>query len=196
MLKKISDMQQIICVTYSMWQGGILTAYSTNKLLYAADYPTADQWSFTQTIYNTYLIYLPSFVCALDNLSPSLRFPSEKSELSTRLLLLYECGLLALTSQQIALHWFGRGVASSVLYTKAGLRKMVSCGCLRPRPFPLLLSLWGPVRPRYFPSLIDSRERLLAAGAERVMCRNIFVCQKINDILSMLWNQQEFSFKL
>lgn len=56
-------------------------------------------------------------------------------------------------------------------YSKAGLRKMVSCGGLRPRPFPLLLSLWGPVRPRYFPSLIDSRDGLLAGGAVSV-CEN------------------------
>lgn len=50
-------------------------------------------------------------------------------------------------------------------YSKSGLRKMVSCGGLRPRPFPLLSALRGPVRPRYFPSLIDSRDELLATKA-------------------------------
>ncbi len=50
-------------------------------------------------------------------------------------------------------------------HSNTGLRKMVSCGGLRPRPFPSLPSLWGPVGPRYFPSLIDSRDGLLAGGA-------------------------------
>lgn len=49
------------------------------------------------------------------------------------------------------------------LYSTAGLKKMVSCGGMG--PFPLLPSLWGPVRPKYFPSLIDSRDRLLAEWA-------------------------------
>lgn len=62
------------------------------------------------------------------------------------------------------------GLAEALLapYSKAGLRKMVSCGALRPVPFPPLPSLWGPVRPRYFPSLIDSRDGLLAGGAVSV----------------------------
>lgn len=51
---------------------------------------------------------------------------------------------------------------------KAGLRKYGflcgEAGGWGLRPFPLLLCLWGPVRPRYFPSLIDSRDGPLAGG--------------------------------
>lgn len=91
--------------------------------------------------------------CVLDCLSSRLS-PAEKSELSTHFPLLHECGRL--------IHRWSISVLVvrlkklPALYSKAGLRKMVSCGALR---FFFLLhsSLWGPVRPRYFPSLIDSR---------------------------------------
>lgn len=68
----------------------------------------------------------------------------------------------------VNIHVSGLPEVLPALYSQVGLRKMVSCGCLRPRPFPPLPTLWGPVRPRYFPSLIDSRDGLLAGGAVSV----------------------------
>lgn len=64
--------------------------------------------------------------------------------------------------QMVDIRVCGLAEALPVSYSKAGLRKIVSCEGLRPGPSPLLLALWGPVRPRYFPSLIDSRDGLRA----------------------------------
>lgn len=63
--------------------------------------------------------------------------------------------------------WFGWGYCLCCT-VRQGWEKWFPVGVWGPDPFlpsPPIHSLWGPVRPRYFPSLIDSRDVLLAGGA-------------------------------
>lgn len=92
------------------------------------------------------ITFLMLFVYQCSGQSP--RITSVKLELSTHTLFLHECGLLPLScSISVSVVW-QKGLPT--WYSRAGLRKVVSCGGLRPRPFSPPSSL-GSCQPKVFP---------------------------------------------
>lgn len=100
----------------------------------------------------------------------SLKITNKKLELSTHWLLLHECGLLPLSVS-------GLPEGLPTLYSKALLRKMVSCGVLRPRPLPPTPSSLGSCQPQVFP-LSDWLQRWVVSWR---VCVRVQVCERASD---------------